>query len=269
MIAFSKYHGCGNSFVIVAYEMVKAYDLSNLAIQMCNRDVGIGADGFIVVKTKPLEMVFYNQDGSIAPMCGNGIRCFANYVKDKQLEHRDIFDVITGAGILRVACEANTYEISMGYPVFDSKMLHLSKPVDVHQYEIAGFDVSSVFIGTVHTVLFVEDVDRYDVAGVGETLCNHPMFKEKSNINFVEVMDQENIKVRTYERGVGITKACGTGCCASFIYSCYFHKTTDQVKVHLELGTLQIRVEDEEIIMRGPSTFIVDGYYNVKEEQGC
>ncbi len=268
MIAFRKYHGCGNNFIIFDYEAVKQYDLCQLVIQVCDQHVGIGADGCIIVKQDPLAMLFYNQDGSMAPMCGNGIRCFAKYVCDKHIVKQDCFDVITGAGTLSINVTLDPFQasVSMGEPVFDASLLKLSEEVkDVAHYTIDEYDVSSVFMGTIHTVLFVDQLENIDVEQVGSYLCNHPLYAEKTNLNFVEVVDKDNIKVMTYERGVGITKACGTGCCAAVVIAHNQNKVNAKVNVHLPLGVLHISYDTTNVIMEGPAKFIAEGMYSYQE----
>ena len=269
MIKFSKYHGCGNSFIIIEYEEIKNSDVSKLALAVCNRETGIGADGMIVVKQDPLEMIFYNQDGSTAPMCGNGIRCFSKYVRDKHYVKDKQFVVLTGAGNLEINCIGEEYEIAMGIPNFDPSLLHLKKDVDLYSYPLLGYELSSVFVGTIHTVVFVNALIDVDVEALGKKICNHELYKEKTNVNFVEVIDRQNIRVITYERGVGITKACGTGCCASFVFANHFNKVDKCVNIHLEYGRLVIRYDNEQIMMKGPATFVAEGHYNIKEEQLC
>ncbi|TDW20819.1 diaminopimelate epimerase [Breznakia blatticola] len=269
MIPFCKYHGCGNSFVIVNQQDVKMYNYTTLAKKLCSKDIGIGADGLIIVATNPLEMIFYNQDGSQAPMCGNGIRCFSAYVLDQHLVDTDSFDVVTGAGILHVDSKYDTYEIAMGKPKFDHTLLHMETSIDLLSYRIDAYELASVFLGTIHTVMFVDDVDHYDVESVGKYICNHPTFQEKTNVNFVQVVDKRTLKVVTYERGVGITLACGTGCCASFAIASKKGYVDHCVDVQLQLGTLHLHDKDNEIMMRGPATFIAKGEVELKEEMAC
>ena len=269
MISFSKYHGCGNSFIIVDYEEVKNEVLSNLAYYVCNRDVGIGADGCIIVKKNPLEMLFYNQDGTMASMCGNGIRCFSKYVIDKQFVDSKVFDVITGAGVLSINCENDLYEVNMGEPFFDKTLLHIDDAIDIEEFKLYGFDICSVFMGTIHSVLFVDSFNDIDIEKVGRMICNDKMFKEKTNVNFVEVSNRTNLNVITYERGVGVSKACGSGCCASFVYANKKGLVDDKVNVHLELGKLQIHWQDGCIVMKGPATFVAEGTFELKEIKLC
>ncbi len=272
MIDFEKYHGCGNSFIILEYDETKDY--TSLAKQLCSQDVGIGSDGLMVVKQNPLEMVFYNLDGSIAPMCGNGIRCFAKYVYER-IEAKERFDVVTGAGVMKVhVIQANPFrvEINMGKADFDVKKLHLSDPnlkeVKHHTLSIHGQDVQihSVFLGTIHTIVFVDEICYEQVQRDGKAICEHPLFSEKTNVNFVCVKDRKNIQVLTYERGVGITKACGTGCCASVYYAHAYGYCEESVHVQLALGTLKITLK-EDVYMEGPATFVAKG--SIEEEEIC
>ena len=270
MIAFRKYHGCGNNFIIVQYEHVKHYDFVKLAKHVCDMHEGIGADGCIIVKTNPLEMLFYNQDGSMAPMCGNGIRCFAKYVCDMKLVDESQFMVKTGAGDLLIQVEKMPFQASvkMGSPEYNHEKLKLvSTILNCKQYNIDEYVLHSVFMGTIHTVLFVDDVKQFDCEGVGSYLCNHPTYLEKSNINFVEIKDANTMEVVTYERGVGITKACGTGCCASVVIANDLHKVDSEVNVQLELGVLHIQYKNNMVEMKGPATFVAEGMCSIYQEE--
>lgn len=273
MIAFRKYHGCGNNFVILDYEEVKTLDFAKLAKHVCDMHVGIGADGCIIVKQNPLEMLFYNQDGSQAPMCGNGIRCFVKYVCDKNIVQTDIFDVVTGAGTLQVEVTHHPFQakVSMGSPIFTQEALKLKENVkDTKQYELDQYTLSSVFMGTIHTVMFVDDLKKVDVETMGEKICHHPLYLEKTNVNFVAILDKENIAVSTYERGVGLTKACGTGCCAAVVLANLFGYISDEVNVHLELGVLKISYKDNHVVMKGPAKFVAEGMCSTyQEEEVC
>lgn len=271
MISFMKYHGCGNNFIICDYEEVKQYDFSLLALKVCDIFCGIGADGLIIVKKDPLEMIFYNQDGSRAPMCGNGIRCFGAYVKDQNICKENVFDVNTLAGIMKVHMKSeNPYriEIDMGKADYDISKLKLNSSYQKsllqnykYMYEEKEYLLSSVFMGTIHTVVFVDDVSKVDVEKIGKVICEDSLFSEKTNVNFVEIINKKNIKVITYERGVGITKACGTGCCASVEYAIKYGYCDNEVEVNLPLGKLKIHKEKEHLFMDGPAVKIAEGKF--------
>ena len=281
MISISKYHGCGNNFVIVREsDLPKAITMkdeaariemySQLAVNLCCVNTGVGADGFIVVREEPqLEMVFFNQDGSRAPMCGNGIRCFAQYCMDKGIRDEAVYPVATLAGEMIVNVtqdEPFRVRINMGKPVMDPAAIGVE--TDEENFlgkEIALKDgstvkVDSFFMGTVHTIVFVDDIDIDVLEPLGEEICNHPVYTEKTNVNFVKVIDQQNLEVFTYERGVGITFACGTGACASVVAASMAGMTGNSADVQLKLGTLGIAIEDDgNVYMEGPSVHILDG----------
>ncbi|MBN7774622.1 diaminopimelate epimerase [Clostridium aminobutyricum] len=285
MIKFAKYHGCGNDFIMVGEESVKGMDFSELALKVCHRSTGIGADGLIVVCTQPeLEMIFYNQDGSRAPMCGNGIRCFAKYCFDYGICKEKEYDVKTLAGVMQVKVVKTgkeTYphldpekaeqgefvvEIGMGKPLFDPATFGVNATSDFLNKAInttfGKVNVSSCFMGTVHTVVLVDNLDAVNVDALGSEISNHPIYTEKTNVNFVEVMDKNTLKIKTYERGVGPTYACGTGACASLVIANLEGKCDDTVDVILPLGTLHItKTKEEEIRMAGPAVKIAEGVY--------
>lgn len=255
-----KYDGCGNTFAIVLYK--EGLHLPKLAIEICHHPE-MDTDGLILIKQHPLEMIFYNRDGSLAPMCGNGIRCFAKYVIDEGLVATDqqVFDVITGAGLLSVEMidvEPFLCQISMGKPIFTPESVGLSDdgPMD-RTLQIASdtIDIYSLFMGTIHTVVFVDDAHSMIGNPLAKDICEHSLFTKKTNVNFVQVKSDSEIIVRTYERGVGWTLACGTGCCASYVVARKLgYIKQDEVSVLLEQGTLIISGEDD-IYMTGPAAY--------------
>ena len=257
---FKKYDGCGNTFAITQY--VEGVDFATIAVKICHHDQ-MNTDGFIVVKQNPLEMVFYNRDGSLAPMCGNGIRSFAKYVLDEAIisKQEKLFPVVTGAGTLTVAIETVDpfmCKIAMGIPIFTPKFIGLidngplSRTLKIDDDEI---EIHALFMGTIHVVVFVENAEAMVGNPLAEAICNHPIFTEKTNVNFVEVASGDELIVRTFERGVGWTLACGTGCCASFVIARQLgliHQ--NEIDVLLEQGMLRIS-GDSEIYMAGPAIY--------------
>lgn len=271
MIKFSKYHGLGNDFVIVHENVVKGYDYSQLSKKMCNRYTGIGADGFIIVSEKNgLEMIFYNSDGSRACMCGNGIRCFARFLYDNKICMEKSYEVKTLAGNMTINInnvDSFNVTVNMGSPRFAPKDIPvLSNANEFINKEIIidrnKYIISSVFMGTIHTVIFVDNLDKIDMSDIGSKIENHNLFPDRTNVNFVQVIDNENIKMQTFERGVGLTLACGTGACASVVIANKLNKTKRNVSVHLPLGKLNIKYEDR-VYMSGPAEKIFDGYYYI------
>lgn len=263
----SKYHGCGNDFIITRVEEVKE-DHASFAKRICNRHTGIGADGLILVKQQPLEMIFYNCDGSRAPMCGNGIRCFARYVLDEGICLQDQYPVETLAGVMEVKVlnrDPYLVEICMGSVQLDPELLHLTtkeviweKPVTIDK---ETFLIDTCFMGTIHTMVVVDDAFDPRHANIGKQLHQHSLFKEKTNVNFVQIIDRKTINVQTYERGVGMTYACGTGCCASVWDANKKGLVDTNVHVNLPYGFLDIRMEEDVIYMSGPAICIMKGAY--------
>lgn len=282
MLKFSKYHGCGNNFVIVKEgELLEYLGLSNgenlekkeyptFAQQVCDINTGIGADGLIIVREEPeLEMVFYNMDGSRAPMCGNGIRCFAYFCQEEGIRRESSYVVKTLAGdmVVEVTCrEPFMARIDMGKPIFDPAAIAVKSDRDDfigQQLQIADgsrWTVNSLFMGTVHTVVFVDDYESFDIEYVGKELCEHPTYTEKTNVNFVKVLDENTVEMDTYERGVGMTLACGTGACATAVVANMQGLCKSPTKVILKLGSLNIELKDDgSVFMEGPSVKIAEG----------
>lgn len=240
------------------------------AQNICDPNTGIGADGLIIVREVPaLEMVFFNRDGSRAPMCGNGIRCFAYFCLNEGICSESSYPVKTLAGdmvVNVVSREPFAARIDMGRPVFAPDAVGVdSEAPDLMDFTVQLRDgsrlpVSSLFMGTVHTVVFVDDLSAADIAGLGREVCEHPVFREKTNVNFVQILDDAALEMRTYERGVGPTLACGTGACASVVAAELKGLCGRRAEVRLELGALGIELmEDGHVYMEGPSVKICDG----------
>ncbi len=257
-----KMHGCGNDFCVISY--IDNVDFSNLAIKMCNRKTGIGSDGLIVVKENPLEMLFYNADGTKAPMCGNGIRCFSKYCLDHNLIKKNKFNVITGAGKMTIEIMMQypfMCRVNMGTPIFNNSMIYVSDSLDSFGRVISlnkrAVTVYSFFMGTVHTVVFVPDFES-ELLAYADAICNHSLYHRKTNVNFVQVINENKIRVKTYERGVGWTLACGTGCCASVVTTSKLGLTQKKVEVELEMGHLEIEVVKDKVLMTGPAVKVFE-----------
>jgi diaminopimelate epimerase len=268
---FTKYHGLGNDFILVEEDEISTFDTGKLAVILCNRYTGIGADGLIVVKQKPcLEMIFYNSDGSAATMCGNGIRCLASYLYASGLL-LDKYTVKTGAGnihIERVSEEPFLAKINMGKPCFAAADIPvLTEKAEFINQTLTIYDeaisLSSVFLGTINTVVFVDDLEKINIQKTGEAICHHPVFPNRTNVNFTQLIDSETLRVRTYERGAGITLACGSGSCAAAVLGRKLGYTGNKVKVELALGNLQIEI-DENVYMTGPAEKVYDGNISIE-----
>lgn len=276
---FVKMHGAGNDFVVIdgAKEIIAEEHLSALASHSCNRNLGIGGDGIILVlpsRVANFRMRMFNPDGSEAEMCGNGIRCFAKYVFDRKMHTDVVMTVETLGGIKTLKLNAaggkvQTVRVDMGEP----RLLRSEIPmkgsantkVIAEPLKVAGkkFEITCVSMGNPHCVTFVDNVDNYPVEKIGREFENHPNFPQRTNVEFVEVVNRQEIKMRVWERGAGETLACGTGACASAVASMLNDKTNRKVTVHLRGGDLLIEwMGDKKVYMTGPAEEVFEGKVN-------
>ena len=279
MLKFEKYQGAGNDFVIFSEKdlIEKGIpDYSELAKEVCDRHYGIGADGMIILKyvaTMPF-MFFFNADGSQAPMCGNGIRCFSHYLVNNHLVDGNEFVVKTVPGDLTIRVNYDeekddfSARVNMGKPIFNIKELintekeqFLREKINIDGKEI---EISYIFMGTDHSVIFVNDFSDYDIDEIGKKIENYTdLFPKKVNVNFVKVYDRKRMEVITWERGAGRTLACGTGATASAVLARTFGFVDNKVNVKVPGGQLVIEYEGGEnnAFMTGPSEKIAEGLY--------
>ena len=279
MLKFEKYQGAGNDFVIVSEkELIEKGipEYGEFASQVCNRHFGIGADGLIILKyvaSMPF-MFFFNADGSQAPMCGNGIRCFSYYLVNNHLVDGNEFVVKTVPGDLTIRVNYDeekddfSARVNMGKPIFNIKELintekeqFLREKINIDGKEI---EISYIFMGTDHSVIFVNDFSDYDIDEIGEKIENYTdLFPKKVNVNFVKVYDRKRMEVITWERGAGRTLACGTGATASAVLAKTFGFVDDKVNVKVPGGQLVIEYEggENDAFMTGPSEKIAEGLY--------
>ena len=279
MLKFEKYQGAGNDFVIVSEkELIEKGipEYGEFASQVCNRHFGIGADGLIILKyvaSMPF-MFFFNADGSQAPMCGNGIRCFSHYLVNNHLVAGNEFVVKTVPGDLTIRVNYDeerddfSARVNMGKSIFNIKELintereqFLREKINIDGKEI---EISYIFMGTDHSVIFVDDFSDYNIDKIGEKIENYTdLFPKKVNVNFVKVYDRKRIEVITWERGAGRTLACGTGATASAVLARTFGFVDNKVNVKVPGGQLVIEYEGGEnnAFMTGPSEKIAEGLY--------
>lgn len=270
---FWKMHGAGNDFIITDNRNGQIINNSQTAIAVCDRHLGIGADGFIMVeesKKNDVRMSFYNSDGSEATMCGNGLRCFAKYVHDNQIVGKNKFTVETGDGEKRVEIldsseKESTVSINMGKWDFSSQTIG----VDTSEKEFIDqdilsegktFKISCVHMGVPHGVVFVDEVKSEDTVKYGSSIEKNKLFKNGVNVNFVQIADSENLIVDTWERGAGKTLACGTGVCSSVILANRLKNISTTVNVMVPGGQLKISIlPDASILMTGKAVTICKG----------
>ncbi|MGB9620519.1 MAG: diaminopimelate epimerase [Armatimonadota bacterium] len=273
---FVKMHGAGNDFVVVdgAREKIPEEQLAATAVRVCDRHFGVGADGLILVlpsRVANFRMRIFNPDGSEAEMCGNGIRCFAKYVFDRKLHTDVVMTVETLGGIKTlklntVGGKVQTVRVDMGEPrLLRSEIPMRGDPgskVIAEPLRVGGrkIEVTCVSMGNPHCVTFVDDVEHYPVDKIGPQIENHRSFPARTNVEFVEVLGKDEIRVRTWERGAGETLACGTGSCASLVAACLNEKVGRRATVHLRGGDLLIEwAGNNRLFMTGPAEEVFEG----------
>lgn len=250
-IKLTKMQGCGNDFVIIDYPEYEKTGLkmSELAKKVCNRNFGVGADGMIIPKLNPenkeadISWYFYNSDGSTAQMCGNGMRCFAKYCIDNKLVDKKSFSVETLAGIIKPELLDNgLIKVNMGKPILENKKIPFwsengEKKLTALDRE---FEITPVSMGNPHCVIITDEDPMKLAQTYGPVIGKHEFFPEKTNTEFVRVKSRMEIDMRVFERGCGITLACGTGACASVVACVLNNLTENKVKVNLLGGPVFI-----------------------------
>lgn len=273
MLEFTKMQGLGNDYIYIDATKIGIKNPSMLAKYMSDRHFGVGADGLILIlpsSKADFSMRMFNADGSEAEMCGNGIRCVAKFVYDKCLTDKKIITVDTKAGIKTLTLNVvgkyvDTVKVDMGIPKYESECIPVISNTKIAKnlkIEILDkiFDVTCVSMGNPHTVIFVDDVDSFDVKKYGELIEKNEMFPQRTNVEFVEIKDNSNIKMKVWERGTGETLACGTGACASVVACVLNGLTSRNVRVQLLGGNLDILYNDNNhVYMTGPAKTVFEG----------
>lgn len=271
-IKLTKMQGCGNDFVIIDYPEYEKTGLkmSELAKKVCNRNFGVGADGMIIPKLNPenkeadISWYFYNSDGSTAQMCGNGMRCFAKYCIDNKLVDKKSFSVETLAGIIKPELLDNgLIKVNMGKPILENKKIPFwsengEKKLTTLDRE---FEITPVSMGNPHCVIITDEDPMKLAQTYGPVIEKHEFFPEKTNTEFVRVKSRMEIDMRVFERGCGITLACGTGACASVVACVLNNLTENKVKVNLLGGPVFIEWQgsaddkDQDIFLIGSANY--------------
>lgn len=276
-LAFTKWQGCGNDFVLVdARRMGLPSAPDALSRRVCDRHYGVGADGLIFVlpsERADFCMRIFNADGSEAEMCGNGIRCFARLVYDEGMTAKETFTVETGAGVLtprivKTDGAAAGVEVDMGAPVLEADRIPVAgfgaARVVEEPIEALGrrWTATCVSMGNPHCVVFVDDVDAVDMEKAGPAFERHAWFPRRANVEFVEVRDAAHLRMRVWERGAAVTLACGTGACASLVAAALTGRAARRAEVELDGGRLRVSwAENGRIYMEGPAERVFSGVY--------
>ena len=258
-------HGLGNDYIYVNTMNYPIEEPEQLSIAWSKPHFGIGSDGLVLIGASDkadFSMRIFNADGSEAMMCGNASRCIGKYVYEEGLTQKTTVTLETLSGIkilqLKVNPTTNSVEevtVDMGQPTVGEKSLS----VEVGDQRFVGTVVS---MGNPHFVIFVPDMTQIELAQVGPLIENHPYFPDRTNVEFVQVLSDESVRMRVWERGSGITQACGTGACATAVAAVVNGKTGRTVRVDMDGGSLTIewRSADSPVLMTGGATKVFEGF---------
>jgi diaminopimelate epimerase len=280
-IKFQKMHGTQNDFVVF-HDLTDSVNLSaDQVTSICNRRAGVGADGVIVVRpdaSADFFMDYINADGSLAEMCGNGIRCLAKYAYDNGLTRQTTIRVKTRAGIKILELfpgpgdKITSVRVDMGEPIFDPQIVPVRidnemAPIVDYRVEAQGrsFDATILSMGNPHCVIFVDEDPEDYPKRYGPTLEHDPLFPAKTNVEFIKVLDRKHLLMTVWERGSGETFACGTGACASAVAACLKDLADSETTVHLKGGDLTISWNGHQssVFMLGPAVSVYTGSINI------
>ena len=278
-LKFSKMHGIGNDFPIIdesKKEVIPESDKAEACRFLCHRHFGVGGDGVLFVTPSDVADIGYrmfNPDGSEAEMCGNGIRCFADFVYRKGILKQEKMTVETKSGIKTIEItlendEPVLFKVDMGTSTFKTPEIpmtsdedeFLNSPLEVLD---TTFNTTAISVGNPHAIIFVDNVDEIDIDKYGPAIEAHEVFPEKINVHFVEVISKNEGKMITWERGAGVTLACGTGATSTAISGFKLGLFDSEVLLHLPGGDLKFNVyekgENLGAFMEGPAKLVFDG----------
>lgn len=280
LLEFTKMHGLGNDFMVVDLISQRAY-LDTLTIQrLANRNFGVGFDQLLIVEPPDIPSAdfkyrIFNADGSEVEQCGNGVRCFARFVHERQLTTKTKIKVQTKVGIVEPELGANGWvRVNMGYPKFLPQEIPFvaEEPENLYDIDLAGGEkltIDVVNMGNPHAVTIVPDVLTADVAKIGPQVESHVRFPARVNAGFMQIIDEKHARLRVYERGVGETLACGTGACAAAVSGMRRGLLSSKVEIELAGGKLQIEWKEGDVVwMTGPTANVYEGRLDLRYFQG-
>lgn len=269
---FTKMHGISNDYVYVNCFEETVEDPSFVARYVSKRRVSIGSDGLILIapsKAADCRMIMYNADGSEGAMCGNGVRCVGKYAYDHKIAVKNPMTIETGAGIKTLTFQVEDGKVKeatvdMGIPEQTSAVPEPIR-VDGKEYEFVG-----ISMGNPHAVYFMEEIDSLDLEKMGPSFENHKRFPDRTNTEFIQVVDRSHLRMRVWERGSGETWACGTGATASAVAAILMGYTDDRVTVSLIGGDLEIYWDREtgHVFMTGPAEEVFQGEITIPGQSG-
>lgn len=271
---FTKMHGCGNDYIYVNAIEQNVQNPEELSLRLSDRHTGIGGDGMILIcpsDKADFRMRMFNADGSEGKMCGNGVRCIAKFVYEKGLTDKEEITLETLGGIktLKLSVKdkkVNMVTVDMGSPVLEGKLIPVNidrNPVVAQKIKVLDreFEMTCVSMGNPHAVVLVDSVKDFPIETYGPAFEYHPLFPERVNTEFVEIIDEDTIAMRVWERGSNETLACGTGACACVVALNLLMKGSESMKVRLLGGELLInyKKEDNTVFMTGPASIVFEG----------
>jgi len=274
-IQFTKMHGLGNDFVVID-AINQEIDLSEEQVRfIADRHFGVGCDQLLLVEaaeTDDVDFIYriFNADGGEVEQCGNGARCFAVFVREKGLTDKDFIRVETASGIIELNVQPDgQITVDMGVPELNPWNIPFNADTRLDEYalDVNGqvLKIGAVSMGNPHAVTIVDNVDTAAVNELGAGIESHPLFPNRVNAGFMQIVDDAHIRLRVFERGAGETLACGTGACAAMVVGCLQGHLADQVQVELPGGSLQISWQGEAspVMMTGPATTVFEGKITV------
>jgi diaminopimelate epimerase len=278
---FTKMHGIGNDYVYVDGFAERVADPARVAVAVSDRHTGVGGDGLILILPSDradVRMRMFNADGSEGEMCGNGVRCVAKYAYDHGLTKSNPMRVETGRGVLSLALstregKVDQVTVNMDHPILDLLKIPVDREKVVkggreHEYRLSVaqgnemVDATFVSMGNPHAVIYTDgDIHALDLARIGPPLEHHKAFPRRINVHWVKVVSRDEVVMRTWERGSGITLACGTGACAVCVAGVLTGRTNRKILAHLPGGdlTLEWRESDNNVYMTGPAAEVFSG----------
>lgn len=272
-------HGLGNDYIYVNSSLYPIKNPSAASVKWSNRHKGIGADGLVLIGKSTVadfSMRIFNADGSEAMMCGNASRCIGKFVYENALTRKNEISLETLSGIKRLMLDVSNNKVKsvtvdMGTPSFSNPQQVATTDGSFHEkeFEVNGMTYYGTYIcmGNPHLVIWVEDVESVPLQDVGPLLESHPLFPEKTNVEFAEIKPDGNIRMRVWERGSGITQACGTGACATAVAAFSSNKANNEVRIVMDGGYLSVFWDDTDkhIYMKGSAEKVFDGTIELEE----
>lgn len=271
LLHFTKMHGLGNDFVVIDLITQRFHLQSQHIRYLADRNLGVGCDQVLVVEPPSQPSVdfkyrIFNADGSEVEQCGNGARCFAKFVKDRKLTGKNSIVVETSSGIITLNITPDhQVVVNMGEPIFEPERIPFKADQQNTQYEIdvsgKKISIGALSIGNPHGVILVDDIDTAPVETIGPILESHSRFPNRTNVGFMQIISNNYAKLRVFERGVGETKACGTGACAAMVYARTQGLLDEHATIELTGGKLQMQWPGlgQDILMTGPATMVFEG----------